>query len=144
MLFFVVGFCLMPAGIVTATSLLWQLKKSASHYFFCHASLATFPKRRLMQLLVEISSGAVGYGAENLFLFSRLFASESNNYQTYPIYTQPTLPVPEEAPLWLRCKRSEQTKLCAAYFVSGQSSAGAGTQPSGYERSGSKKYKWLW
>jgi hypothetical protein len=45
-----------------------------------------------------------------------------------------TLPVPREAPLWLQCKRSEQTKLCAAYFVSGQSSAGEGTQPSGYER----------
>ncbi|HMG82946.1 MAG TPA: hypothetical protein VK559_07910 [Ferruginibacter sp.] len=43
-----------------------------------------------------------------------------------------------EAPLWLRCKRSEQTKLCATYFINGQSSAGEGTQPSGYERSKDK------
>jgi hypothetical protein len=30
---------------------------------------------------------------------------------------------------------AQQTKSCAACFGSGQSSAGAGTQPSGYERS---------
>jgi hypothetical protein len=50
------------------------------------------------------------------------------------------LPVPAEAPLWLRCraKRGRQNHA-EQIFVSGQRSAGEGTQPSGYERSRSKK-----
>jgi hypothetical protein len=49
----------MPAGIVTATPLLWQLKKDAAHYFFRLAALAPFQKRRLMRLLVEIANEEV-------------------------------------------------------------------------------------
>jgi len=46
-----------------------------------------------------------------------------------------TLPVPAEAPLWLWCqaKRGRQNHA-KQIFVSSQSSAGEGTQPSGYER----------
>jgi len=45
------------------------------------------------------------------------------------------LPVPTEAPLWLLCqaKRGRQNHA-KQIFVSGQRSAGEGTQPSGYER----------
>jgi hypothetical protein len=50
------------------------------------------------------------------------------------------LPVPAEAPLWLRCqaKRGRQNHT-KQILVSGQSSAGEGTQPSGYERLRIKK-----
>jgi len=45
-----------------------------------------------------------------------------------------------EAPLWLRCqaKRGRQNHA-KQILVSGQSSAGEGTQPSGYERLQTKK-----
>jgi len=51
-----------------------------------------------------------------------------------------TLPVPTEAPLWVRCRAKQGRQNHAKQiFVSGQRSAGEGTQPSGYERQKIKK-----
>jgi len=66
---------------------------------------------------------------------SSLFYSVTDNHSLI-------LPVPAEAPLWLRCqaKRGRQNHA-KQILVSGQSSAGEGTQPSGYERQKLKNKK---
>jgi len=55
------------------------------------------------------------------------------------------LPLPTEAPLWLWCQAKQGRQNHAKQILaSGQSSAGEGTQPSGYERPRSKNYKLVW
>ena len=93
-----------------------------------------------MQLLVDIGNVAVEVGLDylNSFLLRRIielleFVIEINK-----------TPQPSWQPLYQFLRKrlfgygageARQTKSCAACFVSGQSSAEAGTQPSGYERS---------